>query len=231
MEPRYTYLLVDLFCIFFPLLFSFFPAFNFYKTWKSFVPAVVITTLFFILWDALFTHLAVWSFNPKYTLPYRFMGLPLEEILFFVCIPYACVFTYFCVKKYVKFKASETLLRRAVFAGITVLLLVAIFNAPKWYTSVTFVLLAGFLFFLVSKNVKFLDVFFLSFILILPFFFLSNGILTGSFIAEPVVLYNSKYNLGIRMFTIPFEDTFYGMLLLLMNVSLYEYFGRKIKDF
>lgn len=224
---HFTYLLVDFFCIVFPFAFSFHPAFKFVKQWRAFFPACVITALFFILWDALFTHLEIWWFNSDYTLPWRIINLPIEEVLFFICIPYACVFTYYCVKKYISISlSSQSSHRFALFLALC-LLLTGLFHIQKLYTSVSFILLAALLIYLYFKKVSFLWHFLLSFVLILPFFFLSNGLLTGSFIEAPVVMYHPAHNLGIRMFTIPFEDTFYGMLMLLMNVGLYEWFNTK----
>jgi lycopene cyclase domain-containing protein len=68
---------------------------------------------------------------------------------------------------------------------------------------------------------------YLSYTAILPFFILSNGILTGSFFIEPIVWYNDVENLGTRLFNIPVEDIFYGMLLIFMNIELYLYFKHK----
>ena len=60
--------------------------------------------------------------------------------------------------------------------------------------------------------------FLISYLIILIPFLIVNGFLT----AIPVVLYNDAENSGIRIYTIPFEDIFYGMLLFLLNVLIYE---------
>ena len=60
--------------------------------------------------------------------------------------------------------------------------------------------------------------FLFSFAIMLIPFLIVNGFLT----AIPVVLYNTAENLGIRIYSIPFEDIFYGMLLILMNIVIYE---------
>ncbi|MFZ1617834.1 MAG: lycopene cyclase domain-containing protein, partial [Flavobacteriales bacterium] len=58
-------------------------------------------------------------------------------------------------------------------------------------------------------------------ILLLPFMIV-NGILTGSMLEEAVVWYNDAENLGVRIGTIPVEDVFYGLLMVLVPITIYE---------
>jgi len=170
--------------------------------------------------------MGVWSFNSQFIAGAYLFGLPAEEYLFFICIPYACTFTYYCLTRYFTLSTTKVV-RIFTIVMASLLALIAFMNVARLYTSVTFLLLSVFLLFLVAKKVQFLAAFYVAFLLILIPFFISNGILTGGIIHRTVVLYNNNRNLGIRMFTIPVEDTFYGMLLLLMNISGFEYNRQK----
>lgn len=220
---KYLYLLLDISSILFPLLFSFHSKKNFSKKWKYLWPAIAIPALIFIVWDNWFTGIGVWGFNPRYTTGIYIGHLPIEEVFFFICIPYACVFTYEAVNY---FRTNDPLPdngNRVTWVLIVGLLAVGLKYYDRWYPSVTFIATAVFLIFLIIKvRPAWLGRFYFAYLFILIPFIIVNGILTGTGLPEPVVWYNNAENLGIRMFTIPFEDIFYGMLLILMNVSIFE---------
>jgi lycopene cyclase domain-containing protein len=222
MNASLTYLLVDLAALLLPLLFSFHPSIQFYKQWRFFAGPCLLTAFLFVIWDIAFTGLGIWHFNPTLVLGFYIFNLPVEEILFFFCVPYACVFTYFCFSRLVGVEWSEVNRRHFVFILAAGLIWVGLEHIGQLYTSVTFFLLAALLIYHLRRNRPFLSAFFFSyFILLLPFF-LVNGYLTGSFGNQAVVLYNHQMNLDLRILAIPVEDIFYGMLLILLNVTLYE---------
>jgi len=208
----------------FPFLFSFLPKAPFYKKWKYVWIGILVPAVVFILWDEAFTYLGVWGFNSKYITGIYLGVLPVEEILFFICIPYACLFTYFAINHLVErdyLFPHQELISSAL---IIILLIFGIYHIDKWYTGTVFTLLSLALAFLMLKiKPRFMGRFYFAFAFILIPFLLVNGILTGSFIDGEVVWYNDKENLGIRLATIPFEDIFYGMLLLLCNISVFEW--------
>ena len=226
MKTQYLYLMIDLCCIIPTLLLSFHSKIQFQKVWKYFFLANGIVATFFILWDVLYTSLGVWWFNNTYTLGYHFFGLPIEELLFFICIPFPSVFTYYVIKTRGTGHRNK-FTKQISFLLILTLGLVAIIYWQKIYTSVTFFLLVILLIYLIINNKKYtwLKHFYMSYLFILIPFFISNGILTGAFTNDPIVNYNDTYNLGIRLYTIPIEDVFYGMLLVLLNVFLFEKFS------
>ena len=65
--------------------------------------------------------------------------------------------------------------------------------------------------------------------LIIPFFLISNGLLTGSFLNSPIVWYDGVNNTELRIFTIPIEDFIYGFLLISTNILVYEYLKNKFQ--
>jgi lycopene cyclase domain-containing protein len=222
-KEKYLYLALNIFSFVVPFLFSFYPKANFSKKWKYVLPAILITAIIFIAWDELFTRLGIWGFNFRYTTGIRVFSLPLEEILFFFCIPYACIFTYFAlthlVEKDYLFPHQELISSVLIF----VTLIGGIFYMDRSYTSVTFFITGLFLAFQMLKlKPRYMGRFYFAFIFILIPFFIVNSILTGSFIEEPVVWYNDKENLGLRIGTIPVEDFFYGMLMILMSITIAE---------
>ena len=222
---KYLYLLIDVFTVIVPLLFSFHPGIKFYKEWKWFIPANIITAGLFILWDIFFTKNGVWGFNENYITGIYFYGLPIEELLFFICIPYACVFTYYCLNIFYKLKCRPHIEHIFISSLAIILLVAGSYYYYRQYTSSVFislsVLLIGMKYFLKKDWLG--KLFIIYPVLLIPFFIV-NGILTGSGLEQPVVWYNNNENLGVRLLTIPVEDIFYGFELILVNLFFYKLF-------
>ena len=222
MNNHYTYFIILAASLAGPLALSFDKKVGFYKNWKYLFRAMFFPALLYIVWDIYFTAKGVWRFNENYITGIKIYNLPVEEVLFFFVVPYCCLFIYECIKTYFpglrNKKTADVLLVLVALA----LWLIGIIFYQRSYTSWTFILNAVFItvVYTFSNYFKSFDAtsFLVSFCIMLVPFLIVNGFLT----AIPVVLYNDAENLGIRISTIPFEDTFYGMLLILMNVVIYE---------
>jgi len=218
-----TYVLINIATIALPLVLSFDKKVHFYKRWKYLFPAVFITGTFFLIWDVWFTKMGVWGFNPLHLSGIKIINLPLGEWLFFFTVPYATVFTYDVFKYYIEKDLLRKYTQPISTVLIILLLVVGLINYNRIYTSITFGLLALLLVYLqFVVRFAFLSRFYLAYMVILLPFTLVNGLLTGLFIPEEIVFYNDAENLSTRLFTIPIEDIFYGMLLILLNIYIYE---------
>jgi lycopene cyclase domain-containing protein len=205
-----------------PLALSFDGRVNFYKKWKFALQAGIIVAIPFVVWDSLFTKHSFWGFNSERILGVKFFDLPIEEISFFIIIPFCCVFiaellSFFNYQFPGKFWDKLSLL-----IGIG-LFCIGIRFFDQWYTLLSFGL-GGLsiivLFFMKAIN---WNRFWLLYLIHLIPFLVVNGFLTY----YPVVWYNNAENLGIRIGTIPIEDTSYSLIALSWNVYLYELFKRK----
>ena len=220
--PIYLYL--DILVIAFPLLLSFDKKVAYFKTWKYLFPAILIIGAFFVLWDMQFTRMNIWSFNEKYLLGIYMYNLPIEEVLFFIVVPFSCVFIYEVLKAYFPKDIFAPYVSKLNIAFLLLFALFGIIHWDKIYTLFQCLLLVIMLVlhiwvFKATYMGRFYATFFIS---LIPFMIM-NGYLTSL----PIVIYNNAFNSGIRISTIPLEDSFYCFLLLLMNISLVEYLKRK----
>jgi lycopene cyclase domain-containing protein len=220
MMPIYFYVL--LVSIIVPLWFTIFKI-DFIKNWKNFGISTTLIAVVFIIWDVIFTNVEIWGFNDKYCLGIYFLKIPLEEWLFFLIIPFCSLFTHFAffyAFPNLRLNRKTTLYVSVLLIALSTILIVT--NLSKAYTVVNFSFLLIVLLFGIIYNLKLLQQFYMSFLIILIPFFIVNGILTGAITDTPIVWYNHLENLGIRLHTIPVEDIGYAFSMLFGNLMIFE---------
>lgn len=213
-----------------PFALSFDKKVAFYKWWKPLFIGIGVNALLFILWDGWFTRAGIWGFNNAYVWSNRFNDLPIEEWLFFIVVPYASVFIYACLKAYFSDQFFIPLVSFLNYLFIVVLALSCIFFYKQTYTLVNCALALGLLLWhqLYLKKQYMAYFWFAYFVHIIPFLIV-NGILTGVATPEPVVYYNAAEIIGLRIATIPVEDTVYALTCLLIPITVMEYLLGKSK--
>jgi len=217
---NFTYLILMIVSISVPLAQSFQTKKQYKSKIKYIIPAILITSAFFLIWDINFTEAKIWSFNSEYTIGTNIKGLPIEEWLFFLVVPYCCVFIYEIVKvdleKY-EFANFFTVLSLFLIVGFG---LISYFYRHQLYTFLAFLLPSVYLAYIVLRNqfkqhiTKFYFCYFFSLIPLL--------IVYGILASLPLVEYNPAHILNIRIINIPVEDFTYFFLMLLMVITIYE---------
>ncbi|MEO6164441.1 MAG: lycopene cyclase domain-containing protein [Candidatus Binatia bacterium] len=215
----FTYLLINGFIIAIPLALTFDKRTAYYRQ----IPAVGLSTgvvgACYLIWDVLVTARGEWSFNGKYLTGVHLLNLPLEEVLFFITVPYSCLFIYEVVLYATKerfYKMSTPVL----IAAIVLLMAAGMAVRDQGYTlkalaSCSFFLTVAYWLdrpLLTSRRYwTWLAICYIPFLLV-------NSVLT----ALPVVEYNPKAIFGLRVFTIPIEDFFYNYAMLSFYLLFYR---------
>jgi lycopene cyclase domain-containing protein len=221
-----TYLLINILIILFPLILSFDKNLTYYKKLPHLLFSISVVSIAYIIWDSIATERGDWAFNPEHLLGISFFGLPLEEIFFFITVPYSCIFIYETVKFYVKEKEIRVNKIFYWIVAVTLIIVGIIFNYQHYTFTVT---IFTALFFILALLIKpqILSSFHYWLTIMISFipFLIVNYFLTSI----PIVTYNDSSFFGKRFITIPLEDFLYSFSMISLWILFYEFSLRRKK--
>lgn len=193
----------------------------FFTEMKYMLPAIIFSGGIFVLFNIRLLKNGIISYNSAFLSGISLMELPIEEWLFLL------VFSLLSFAIYLQVKIrSENLNKPVLFLAISMVLLV-FFGLIAWYsrlkpiTFFIFFLLTIYLGYTIFRNrfKQHLPQFYIALVISFVPFFLFKGILYSL----PVVLNSGEYNLGINVYGVPVEEFGYFFLLMLINVTIFEY--------
>ncbi len=214
-----TYLFINFIIVLFPLLLSFDKKIVYYKKLPHVFVSMITVGTIFLIWDSIAVMRGDWNFNPEFVGSTRLFNLPLEEILFFITVPYSCIFIYEVLRVYVKEKELQVLNSAALIVAFTFIAAAIVFK-NQYYTSTVLLFSSVFLIaaslafkFILRSKIYWLTIF----VSYIPFLVV-NYLLTSL----PVVRYNENAIWGLRFITIPIEDFFYSYLMISLWLLIYR---------
>lgn len=222
-----TYLALNLFIIAVPLWYTPDKRTAYYRRLPALGFSIAVVSTCYLLWDILVTARGEWSFNSKYLTGVQILNIPLEEVLFFITVPYSCLFIYEVVLYATKSRSLQ------LPVTVVIALILALFTASLafYQQGYTAKALASCGFFLIvallidRPLIKSKQYWIWLAICYVPFLII-NTVLT----ALPVVEYNSKAIWGLRVGTIPLEDFFYNYAMLSFYLLFYRIGKREVVE-
>ena len=220
---RYTYLAIDLLILIVPLLYTFHSRIRYDRCIPAGALSVAVVSPCYLAWDVLAAGWGEWSFNPRYVTGLDVLGLPVEEVLFFVVVPYSCLFIYEALGR-LRWRRVLPLRRRWLTVAALLLAVPALLSGSRGYTWKALTSCTGFLlcgsfvkrdFITGARYWAWLGICYIPFLVF-------NSVLT----LLPVVEYDAGAILGPRVGTIPIEDFLYNYSLL----SFYGLFYARFRD-
>jgi lycopene cyclase domain-containing protein len=220
---KYTFLFIDVLVFLVPMLLMLDKRFESKKTFNQLLPALVLMAVLFTVWDMVFSHLLIRTFNPSHVIGFYFLGIPFEEYLLFLLSPFAVTVMYEYMSNIVpeKMRQQNGNSFAMILAVIFLFLAMAFRQFPyTFYTCLFSSLLLQFnVYFLKSE---FLGRYFFVFAVALVPAMLIHAVLTS----HPVIQYSNAGISGIKIGTIPFEDIALLMLQTLLVLTIFDGYKR-----
>lgn len=189
------------------------------------IPATLFTGAIFVMWDRRFIELGIWAFNPEYTTGIQLLKVPVEEWFSFIVIPWSAVYIYEWLK--IRFENFEkpNLFVIVSLIGFIAMAVLAYTYRRAMFSFFTFFLAAIYLGYTTFRNrfKKSMTKFYLTFfIMLLPF-----AVVSGVMSRMRIVNYSTKHIMNINLADFPIEKFAYLFLLLLINITIYEYLNER----
>jgi lycopene cyclase domain-containing protein len=192
---------------------------RFYSKIKPLLISLLVVGIFFVGWDVFATYRGHWAFNPSYVHEMRFWGLPVEELLFFLTVPYSCIFVFDSISYFFEDSKLFTL-RKRLSLGLGVLITFSAFSFfSREYTFLAVLSVGLTVLFVSLVNLElFCSKSYWTYVgLTLVLFAIFNYLLTSL----PVVQYSSNAITGFRVITIPIEDFLFNFSMLTNYLTVY----------
>jgi len=226
-----NYIIIDFLIILFPLIFTFKWKFKYYKFFRPLAASILIVGTSYILWDILVTFRGDWWFEDEFLIGIKIFGLPIEEILFFIVVPYACIFiyenlVYFVRDKKIPFNKWFYITLAAVFIIIGIIFRNQDYTILSMFSCALFFILTSTLKQEILKSRNYWFYIILSFIPFIIFNYLLTSLIVVGY--NPDAIWGGFGAWNGRFFTIPFEDFFYNFSMLSFYLMLYLHLKEKL---
>jgi lycopene cyclase domain-containing protein len=222
-----TYLFFNL-LVFVPvLILSFTTDVKPHRHWRALLGGYLLVSLPFILWDAWAVHAGHWGFNSSHVMSSRFIHLPIEEILFFFTVPFAMMYVWGVVKKFVADRAVATFWPLFVLSGAvgSAVALLVIYRGNGYTTAAMCATLIAAIV-VASSRLVFTRRFWVFQLALFGIFVLANWFLT----ALPIITYNDSSIIGTRILTIPLEDFFFNFAFVNLFLVTFNWLDSRTRN-